>query len=85
LKAALAYFNQAIEEDPKYAQAYSGLVDTYALLGDCVCSDDPKQACKAKAAAINFGIGQRSAKPQLACIRLDGSFDFDLAERISRH
>src|ERR1700687_2003243 len=34
LKAALAYFNQAIEEDPKYAQAYSGLADTYALLGD---------------------------------------------------
>src|SRR5580692_11722592 len=34
LKAALAYFNQAIEEDPEYAQAYSGLADTYALLGD---------------------------------------------------
>src|ERR1700674_4721736 len=34
LKAALAYFNQAIEEDPKYAQAYSGLADTYALSGD---------------------------------------------------
>ena len=34
LKAALAYFNQAIEEDPSYAQAYSGLADTYALLGD---------------------------------------------------
>ncbi|MGA2429663.1 MAG: tetratricopeptide repeat protein [Candidatus Acidiferrum sp.] len=34
LRAALAYFNQAIEEDPKYAQAYSGLADTYALLGD---------------------------------------------------
>jgi len=34
LKAALAYFKQAIEEDPKYAQAHSGLADTYALLGD---------------------------------------------------
>jgi TolB-like protein/DNA-binding winged helix-turn-helix (wHTH) protein/Tfp pilus assembly protein PilF len=34
LNAALAYFNQAIEEDPQYAQAYSGLADTYALLGD---------------------------------------------------
>ncbi len=34
LKVALAYFNQAIEEDLKYAQAYSGLADTYALLGD---------------------------------------------------
>jgi TolB-like protein/DNA-binding winged helix-turn-helix (wHTH) protein/Flp pilus assembly protein TadD len=34
LKVALAYFNQAIDEDPKYAKAYSGLADTYALLGD---------------------------------------------------
>ena len=34
LKVALAYFKQAIEEDPKYAPAYSGLADTYALLGD---------------------------------------------------
>jgi TolB-like protein/DNA-binding winged helix-turn-helix (wHTH) protein/Flp pilus assembly protein TadD len=34
LKVALAYFNQAIDEDPMYAQAYSGLADTYALLGD---------------------------------------------------
>jgi tetratricopeptide (TPR) repeat protein len=34
LSTALAYFNQAIEEDPGYAPAYSGLADTYALLGD---------------------------------------------------
>jgi TolB-like protein/DNA-binding winged helix-turn-helix (wHTH) protein/Flp pilus assembly protein TadD len=31
---ALEYFSQAIERDPDYAQAYSGLADTYALLGD---------------------------------------------------
>jgi TolB-like protein/DNA-binding winged helix-turn-helix (wHTH) protein/Flp pilus assembly protein TadD len=54
LKAALAYFNQAIEEDPKYAQAYSGLADTYALLGDWQYAvTPPKEALpKAKAAAI---------------------------------
>ena len=34
LRAALAYFNQAVGEDPNYAEAYSGLADTYALLGD---------------------------------------------------
>ena len=34
LRAALAYFNQAVDEDPKYAEAYSGLADTYALMGD---------------------------------------------------
>jgi TolB-like protein/DNA-binding winged helix-turn-helix (wHTH) protein len=54
LKAALAYFKQAIEEDPKYAQAYSGLADTYALLGDWEYGVlAPNEAYpKAKAAAI---------------------------------
>jgi len=34
LKNAVDYFNQAIAKDPSYAAAYSGLADTYALLGD---------------------------------------------------
>ena len=72
LKVALAYFNQAIEEDPKYAQAYSGLADTYALLGDWQYAVmTPKEAFpKAKAAAIKalelMTAPRRS--PQLACI-----------------
>jgi len=54
LKVALAYFNQSIDEDPKYAQAYSGLADTYALLADWEYGVmTPKEALpKAKAAAI---------------------------------
>jgi TolB-like protein/DNA-binding winged helix-turn-helix (wHTH) protein/Tfp pilus assembly protein PilF len=54
LKAALAYFKQAIEEDPRYAKAYSGLADTYALLGDWQYAVMPPQEAfpKAKAAAI---------------------------------
>jgi TolB-like protein/DNA-binding winged helix-turn-helix (wHTH) protein/Flp pilus assembly protein TadD len=54
LNVGLAYFNQAIEEDPTFAQAYSGLADTYALLGDWQYAVmTPKDALpKAKAAAI---------------------------------
>jgi TolB-like protein/DNA-binding winged helix-turn-helix (wHTH) protein/Flp pilus assembly protein TadD len=54
LRVALAYFNQAIDEDPKYAQSYSGLADTYALLGDWqYAAMTAKEALpKAKAAAI---------------------------------
>jgi TolB-like protein/DNA-binding winged helix-turn-helix (wHTH) protein/Tfp pilus assembly protein PilF len=34
LQKARDHFNQAIDSDPVYAAAYSGLADTYALLGD---------------------------------------------------
>jgi TolB-like protein/DNA-binding winged helix-turn-helix (wHTH) protein/Flp pilus assembly protein TadD len=54
LRVGLAYFNQAIEEDRNYAQAYSGLADTYALLGDWQYAVmTPREAYpKAKAAAL---------------------------------
>jgi TolB-like protein/DNA-binding winged helix-turn-helix (wHTH) protein/Flp pilus assembly protein TadD len=84
LKVALAYFKQAIEEDPKYAQAYSGLADTYALLGDWQYAVmTPKEAFpKAKAAAIkalelDSTLGE--AHNSLAFV-LDGfDWDFDSA------
>ena len=84
LKVALAYFNQAIDEDPKYAQAYSGLADTYALLGDWQYAVmTPKEALpKAKAAAIkalelDSALGE--AHNSLAFC-LDGfDWDFDAA------
>jgi TolB-like protein/Flp pilus assembly protein TadD len=81
LRAALAYFNQAIDEDPKYAQAYSGLSDTYALLGDWQYAVmTPKEAMpKAKAAAmkaIELDSSLGEAHNSLAFC-LDG-FDWDL-------
>jgi TolB-like protein/Flp pilus assembly protein TadD len=81
LKVGLAYFQQAIDEDPKYAQAYSGLADTYSLLGDWQYAVmTPKEALpKAKAAAIkalelDSTLGE--AHNSLAFC-LDG-FDWDL-------
>jgi TolB-like protein/DNA-binding winged helix-turn-helix (wHTH) protein/Flp pilus assembly protein TadD len=81
LKVALAYFKQASEEDPKYAQAYSGLADTYALLGDWQYAVmTPKEANpQAKAAALKAveldgALGE--AHNSLAFM-LDG-FDWDL-------
>jgi TolB-like protein/DNA-binding winged helix-turn-helix (wHTH) protein/Flp pilus assembly protein TadD len=54
LEKAVDYFNQAIAKDPAYAAAYSGLADTYALLGDWQYAVmTPKEALpKAKAAAL---------------------------------
>jgi TolB-like protein/DNA-binding winged helix-turn-helix (wHTH) protein/Flp pilus assembly protein TadD len=81
LKVALAYFNQAIDEDPKYAPAYAGLADTYALLGDWQYAVmTPREALpKAKAAALkalelDSTLGE--AHNSLAFL-LDG-FDWDL-------
>jgi TolB-like protein/DNA-binding winged helix-turn-helix (wHTH) protein/Flp pilus assembly protein TadD len=84
LQVALAYFNQAIDEDPKYAKAYSGLADTFALLGDWQYAVmTPKEALpKAKAAAIkalelDSSLGE--AHNSLAFC-LDGfDWDFDSA------
>jgi len=86
LTAALAYFNQAVDENPQYSQAYSGLADTYALLGDWQYAVmTPREALpKARAAAIKAleldpGLGE--AHTSLAFC-LDGfDWDFDAADR----
>jgi TolB-like protein/DNA-binding winged helix-turn-helix (wHTH) protein/Flp pilus assembly protein TadD len=86
LKTAEAYFTQAIEEDPNYAQAYSGLADTYALLGDWQYAVMPATEAlpKAKAAAmqalqLDSGLGE--AHNSLAFC-LDGfDWDFKSAEK----
>jgi TolB-like protein/Flp pilus assembly protein TadD len=81
LKTAVAYFHQAIEKDPNHAPAYSGLADSYALLGDWQYAVmTPREAFpKAKAAAIkalelDSTLGE--VHTSLAFI-LDG-FDWDL-------
>jgi TolB-like protein/DNA-binding winged helix-turn-helix (wHTH) protein/Tfp pilus assembly protein PilF len=81
LKVALAYFKQAIEQDPKYGPAYSGLADTYALLGDWqyAVMTSKEAFPKAKAAAIealalDSALGE--AHNSLAFV-LDG-FEWDL-------
>jgi len=53
LRTAIEYFNHAIELDPTYAEAYSGLADSYALSGDWEYGVLPPQEAflKAKAAA----------------------------------
>jgi TolB-like protein/DNA-binding winged helix-turn-helix (wHTH) protein/Tfp pilus assembly protein PilF len=81
LKAALAYFQQAIEEDPKYAQAYSGLADTYALLGDWQYAVmTPKEAFpKAKAAAIKaLELDSKLGEAHNSLAFVLDAFDWDL-------
>jgi TolB-like protein/DNA-binding winged helix-turn-helix (wHTH) protein/Flp pilus assembly protein TadD len=86
LKRAVDYFNQAITKDPNYAAAYSGLADTYALLGDWQYAVMPTKDAvpKAKAAALKAlelddTLGE--AHNSLAFC-LDGyDWNFDAAEK----
>ena len=86
LKTAKDYFDQAIAKDPNYAQAYSGLADTYALLGDWQYGVmSPKEALpKAKdaaARAIELDDTVGEAHTSLAFC-LDGfDWDFQSAEK----
>jgi TolB-like protein/DNA-binding winged helix-turn-helix (wHTH) protein/tetratricopeptide (TPR) repeat protein len=81
LQKAAAYFGEAIDRDATYAQAFSGLADTYSLLGDWQYGVlAPREALpKAKAAAtraleLDSTLGE--AHTSLAFC-LEG-FDWDL-------
>jgi tetratricopeptide (TPR) repeat protein len=54
LKKGMDYFQQAIDKDPSYALAYTGLADSYALLGSVEYSALPPAEAmpKARAAAV---------------------------------
>jgi TolB-like protein/DNA-binding winged helix-turn-helix (wHTH) protein/Flp pilus assembly protein TadD len=85
LQKALAYFTDATNLDSKYAPAYSGLADSYALLGDWEYGVlKPKEAFpKAKAAALkalalNDNLGEAHAS--LALCRTLFDWDWKAAE-----
>jgi serine/threonine-protein kinase len=52
LKQAVAFYQQAIEKDPGYALAYSGLAETYVLFPPYSVASPEESYPKAKAAAL---------------------------------
>jgi TolB-like protein/DNA-binding winged helix-turn-helix (wHTH) protein/Tfp pilus assembly protein PilF len=80
LQKAIGYFNQAVDIDPTYAPAYSGLADSYALLGDWEYGVlAPREAYpKAKAAAAKaLELDSELAEAHISlAFALDG-FDWD--------
>jgi TolB-like protein/DNA-binding winged helix-turn-helix (wHTH) protein/Flp pilus assembly protein TadD len=86
LKTAQEYFDRAIAKDPTYAQAYSGLADTYALLGDWQYAVMTPAAAlpRAKAAAIKaLELDNRLGEAHTSlAFCLDGfDWDFESADR----
>ena len=83
LKKAIEYFNQAIEKDPRYALAYTGLADCYIVIPNY--SDITKREAhfKAKAAALKaleIDDSLAEAHTSLGGIKSDYEWDFRGAE-----
>jgi TolB-like protein/DNA-binding winged helix-turn-helix (wHTH) protein len=82
LKKAVEYFNQAIEKDSNFALAYSGLADSYALLG--LYGEGAAAISKAKAAAekaLQLDDTLAEAHTSLAAVKILNDWDWQDAER----
>ena len=86
IRKAIAYFDQAIEIDATYAEAYVGLADTYALSGDweygIMSPADAFPAAKAaatKALALDDNLGDAHAS--LAFVLDLYDWNWDAAEK----
>src|SRR3989441_2349998 len=83
LDKSIGYFNQAIEKDPNYALAYSGLADAYVVLG--VLYLPPREVFpKAKAAAekaLALDEGLAAGHISLGAYKLFYEWDWAGAQR----
>lgn len=80
-KKAIEYFNQAIEKDPAYALAYSGLADCYVLGGDALSTQEAFSKAKAAAErALEIDNTLAEAHASLALMKMAYDWDFDSAE-----
>jgi TolB-like protein/DNA-binding winged helix-turn-helix (wHTH) protein len=86
LKEAINYFKHSIGIDPSYAEAYSGLADTYALAGDWEYGILPPaeafplaKAAANEALALNDRLGEAHAS--LAFVLDLYYWDWDAAEK----
>jgi len=86
-RKGIEYFQLAIDKDPTYALAYTGLADCYSILGTSynVASLSPSEAIpKAKSAAtkaLEMDDTLAEAHTSLAYIRLNYDWDWAGAER----
>ena len=86
LERAIHYFQEAIGQDRKYAPAYAGLADSYALLGTVPYDSMPPRvamprAKEAAVAALSIDETLAEAHASLAYIKLSYDWDFEDAEK----
>jgi len=84
LKRAIPFFEQAIQKDPNYALAYTGVADSYALIA--VYTDEPPRDVmpKAKEAALKaLALDDNLAEAHASLGQITEYYDYDFvtAER----
>lgn len=78
LRTALEYFNQALEKDPTYALAYTGLADSYNALASLAYVPPDEAIPKAKAAAAKaLEIDETLAEAHTSLGRALNIYDYD--------
>jgi serine/threonine protein kinase/tetratricopeptide (TPR) repeat protein len=84
LRKGIEYFQQAIDKDPGYALAYSGLADCYSLLS-AFSVISPKEgiprAKAAAAAAVALDEGLAEGQTSLAFIRAYFDWEWQIADK----
>ncbi len=78
---AIAYFQQAIQTDPNYAQAYAGLADCYIVSEGRRPGEALKLAERAAAQALKLDDGLAEAHISLASVSLLYDWDWPRAQR----
>jgi TolB-like protein/Tfp pilus assembly protein PilF len=84
LKRAIPFFEQAIEKDPNYALAYTGLADSYALVTAYTNEPAREVMPKAKEAALKaLALDDKLAEAHASLGQITAYYDYDFvtAER----
>jgi TolB-like protein/DNA-binding winged helix-turn-helix (wHTH) protein len=86
LLEALKYFQQAIDRDPNYPQAYAGLADTLALIGSLSSPSIPRseampRAREAAEHALQLDDSLAEAHTSLAFVKMHYGWDWQGAEQ----
>ena len=78
LKKSIAYFEQAIANDPEYALAYAGLADAYHLLPELTATTVSDAFPKARTAALKaLAIDPSLAEAHSALANIKEDYDWD--------
>jgi len=88
VNSSVAYYQQAIQIDPEYAEAYAALGDAYVLLSGYNRSGPSDPLEKAQAAAqraLQLGGGMAEAHTVLGAVKTDRDWDWLGAEVEYRH